>query len=142
MLFQDSTLTSQEKDKITQTCLDKLLQAVRLSLKKSDYNYQSAVMNMLSHFAPCKGVNEERLMHCIRMMFFFLMIRESEVTREATLAVEEMCEMRGVTPRDMLNWYRHDIIKLIVAISATNFYCHEISLYKSLVHVSIESCGY
>lgn len=134
---QNSSLEPHTKDKIIQSCLDKLLQAVKLSLKKSDYNYQSAVMNMVVKFATCDGITEERLMHCLRMLFFFLMLRESEVSREATLAAGEMCEHHGVTPLDMLHWYRHDMIKLIIAICATNYCCFEVSLQKSLYHVSI-----
>ncbi|XP_029733989.2 serine/threonine-protein kinase ATR-like [Aedes albopictus] len=132
----NSSLEPHTKDKIIQSCLDKLLQAVKLSLKKSDYNYQSAVMNMVVKFATCDGITEERLMHCLRMLFFFLMLRESEVSREATLAAGEMCEHHGVTPLDMLHWYRHDMIKLIIAICATNYCCFEVSLQKSLYHIS------
>ncbi|XP_065080234.1 serine/threonine-protein kinase ATR-like [Ochlerotatus camptorhynchus] len=134
--IMNSSLDSQEKDKIIQTCLDKLLQAVKLSLKKSDYNYQSAVMNMLVKFATCDGLSEERLMHCLRMLFFFLMLRESEVSREATLAAGEMCGHHGVSTLDMLHWYRHDTIKLMTAISATNYCCYNASLHKSLYHIS------
>ncbi|XP_053684897.1 serine/threonine-protein kinase ATR-like [Sabethes cyaneus] len=133
---QSAKIDSSERDKIIQTCMDKLLQAVRRSVDKPDYNHQSVVMNMVLRFASSPGIGEQRLIHCIRMMFFFLMLRESEVTREAILLVEEMCVKHGVTPRDMFNWYRHDIVKLIMAMCATNYCCYEISLSKSLSHVS------
>ncbi|XP_058457566.1 serine/threonine-protein kinase ATR isoform X2 [Malaya genurostris] len=134
--LESSNRSKEEKTKIIQICLDKILQAVRLSLNKTNYNHQSAVMTMVVKFATCTGIDEERLLHCIRMMFFYLMLRESEVPREAALTVEEMCENHGVTPSDMLNWYRHDIVKLIIAISATNYCCHGMPLFKSLTHVS------
>ncbi|XP_062565656.1 serine/threonine-protein kinase ATR-like [Armigeres subalbatus] len=129
-------LEPQAKDKIIQTVLDKLLEAVKLCLKQSDYNYQSSVMSMVVKFATCVGVSEERLMHLLRMLFFFLMLPKSEVSREATLAASEMCAHYGFTPLDMLNWYRHDMIKLIITISATNYCCYEVSLHKSLYHIS------
>lgn len=133
---KNARIGNSERDKIIQTCMDKLLQAVRLSLNKPDYNHQSVVMNMVLRFATSPGVSEQRLMHCLRMMFFFLMLRESEITRDATLVVEEMCDKHGVTPRDMFNWYRHDIVKLIMAMCATNYCCYGIPLSKSLIHVS------
>ncbi|XP_055529516.1 serine/threonine-protein kinase ATR-like [Wyeomyia smithii] len=134
--IQSAKLDNSERDKIIQICLDKLLQAVRRSVEKSDYNHQSVVMNMVLRFATSSIIGEQQLVHCLRMMFFFLMLRESEVTRESTLVVEEMCDKHGVTPRDMFNWYRHDIVKLIMAMCATNYCCYGISLLKSLVHVS------
>ncbi|XP_055592827.1 serine/threonine-protein kinase ATR-like [Uranotaenia lowii] len=133
------SVSPDEKNSIIQTCLNKLSEAVRQSINKPNYNRQSSVMNMVLKFSTSGSadiIHEERLMHCIRMLFFFLMLRESEITREASLIVAEMCEHHGVSTRDMLNWYRHDIIKLMIAISATNYHCHEISLYKSLTHVS------
>lgn len=129
-------MATKQKEKIIQTCLEKLLKAVQQCLQKSDYSYQSAVLQMVVSFATGQGMTEERLLVCIRMMLFFLMSRESELTREAALAVGDMCGQHGVSPRDMLNWYRHDIVKLMVAIGAVNYILHELPLHKSLFHVS------
>ncbi|EDS36403.1 esr1 protein [Culex quinquefasciatus] len=132
--LKESPLATKQKEKIIQTCLEKLLKAVQQCLQKSDYSYQSAVLQMVVSFATGQGMTEERLLVCIRMMLFFLMSRESELTREAALAVGDMCGQHGVSPRDMLNWYRHDIVKLMVAIGAVNYILHELPLHKSLFH--------
>jgi hypothetical protein len=69
-------------------------------------------------------------------MIFFIMRVESEAARDAEVFAMEMCYRRHISPRDILNWYRQPILKLIVGQMVSNFRLHSICLDKSLSHVS------
>ncbi|XP_052873346.1 serine/threonine-protein kinase ATR [Anopheles cruzii] len=129
-------------EKCVRLLLENLLLATRLALKENtSYTHQWTVVRLIvSVAAGCLRTNDqsyqETLKHSVRMMLFFLLQPESEVTNEASLAVEEMCARQGVTPWNVIGWYRHDIIKLMTGLVVRN-YCHAgIKLYQSLTIVS------
>ncbi|XP_058065656.1 serine/threonine-protein kinase ATR-like [Anopheles bellator] len=129
-------------EKCIRLLLENLLRATRLSLKENlSYTHQWAVLRLIVSVAACRLRTNDRsyqetLMHSVRMMLFFLIQPESEVTNEASLAVEEMCARQEVSPWNVICWYRHDIIKLMTGLAVRN-YCHAgIKLYQSLTIVS------
>lgn len=70
------------------------------------------------------------------MMFFFMVASESEVASEASMSAIEMCAHHKLTPMNLLNWYKQDIIKFLVSLAVMTYVSDGNSFIKSLTHVS------
>uniref|UniRef100_A0A182NNV9 Serine/threonine-protein kinase ATR n=1 Tax=Anopheles dirus TaxID=7168 RepID=A0A182NNV9_9DIPT len=126
--------------------IEQLLSAVKLCItRKTTYAQQMMVTRMVVEFADAQyrtageissNDSRETLLHCVRMTIFLLMRPESLVTYEASLAIAEMCARQDVSPWNILSWYRHDVIKLMMGIAVSNHCLAGITLHQSLTVVS------
>ncbi|XP_058118303.1 serine/threonine-protein kinase ATR-like [Anopheles ziemanni] len=135
-------------DKYIDLVLKQALAAIEQSFAGiPSYDHQSAIVRMIIEIAVGSARNkalsqiapqrrDESLKQCVRMMLFLLMQPESEVTYEASRAVAEMCARQDVSPWNILCWYRHDIMKLMMGLAVSNYCFSGISLAHSLTIVS------
>lgn len=121
---------------VLQKCLEQLLKCTKkflLSDKKED---QSAALQLISSFATSDQITETMLLNCFRMTIYFCMSSRSMVSRQAVLRATEICYKFGITPKNLLVWYRTDIFKQIVTLCVSNYISYNVGLQKSLQMVS------
>lgn len=123
------------KNRIIEQCLQKIRESVQESLKKPNQIEQSCVLNIITEFAKC-DVTEETLVTLFKMMFFFMVLSESEVASEASMSAMSICAEHELTPMNLLNWYKQDIIKFLVSLAVVTYVSDGNSFIKSLSHVS------
>lgn len=121
---------------ILSKCLDKLLQCTKMVLMSEKKSDQLSALQLISSFATSKEITEPMLLNCFRMCLYFCMCSKSMVSRQAALRATEMCYKFGITPKNLLIWYKTDIFKQIVTICVSNYISYNIGLQKSLRTVS------
>lgn len=128
----------QLREELTRECQTSILNVILKTVRNMySYKKQYSVLLLLDKFSECKYFSEETFMQAFKMTFLFIINIESKLTNEAILLGNDMCLKRGITTRDMLNWYGQDIFRTIVSLCVGLFLKHEIGLYQSLTHVSI-----
>jgi hypothetical protein len=129
-------LSTTEKDleDFHQLCLKTLLKMTVDNMESEDQKNQKLTINIISNFAEAVD-DEEVLMHCFRMMIYYMMSFESLVKDESVLLAIDMCQRRNLTPLNLLNWYKQRILAVIVSLSVYN-YSVDHSLQTSLEVVS------
>lgn len=121
---------------VLRKCLEQLLQCTKkflLSDKKED---QSAALQLISSFATSSEITETMLLNCFRMTIYFCMSSRSMVSRQAVLRATEICYKFGITPKNLLVWYKTDIFKQIVTLCVSNYISYNVGMQKSLQMVS------
>lgn len=121
---------------ILQKCQDKLVQCVQKFLTSDQKSDQSYTVQLITSFAKSDGISETMLLNCFRMMLYFCISSKSLVSRQAHLCANEMCFQFGITPKNLLIWYKTAIFKLIVTLCADNYENYNIGLRKSTTAVS------
>lgn len=116
---------------ILKKCQEKLLKCTQKFLMSDQKSDQSYAVQLISSFATADGVSEQMLLNCFRMILYYCMSSMSMVSRQAALCATEMCYKFGITPKNLLIWYKTDIFKLIVTLCAANYTSYNIGLQKS-----------
>ncbi|XP_055699229.1 serine/threonine-protein kinase ATR-like isoform X2 [Phlebotomus papatasi] len=127
----------QLREKLTQECQTSILNVILKTVRNMySYKKQYSVLILLDKYSECKNFSEETFMQAFKMMFLFIINMESKLVNEAILLGNDMCLRRGITTRDMLNWYGQDIFRTIVSLCVGLFLKHEIGLYQSLTQAT------
>lgn len=121
-------------------CLEQLLSGTKKFLSSDKKIDQSTTFQLIAAFATSNQITETMLLNCFRMIIYFCMSSKSMVSRQAVLRATEICYKFGITPKNLLVWYKMDIFKQIVMLCVSNYLGHNVGLQKSLQMVSIRSC--
>lgn len=121
---------------ILQKCQNNLVQCVEKFLASDQKSDQSYTVQLITSFAKSDGITETMLLNCFRMVLYFCISSKSLVSRQAQLCANEMCFQFGITPKNLLIWYKTAIFKLIVTLCADNYESYNIGLRKSTTGVS------
>lgn len=116
--------------------ITKLTKSTKLSLANKNKERQNAVTKLIYTFCVYSKPSEEILERCLRPMLMFMMEPTSKVARDSSLFTTEMCVRNNVTPIDLLHWYKHEIMKIIVTVCAMNYCSRKFSICNSLKLVS------
>lgn len=122
---------------VVRKCANLLLESTKKFLMSDQKADQSCALQMISSFATSSEISEAMLLNCFRMTLYFCMSSKSMVSRQAALRASEICYKFGITPKNLLVWYKTEIFKLIVTLCVSNYISHNIGLKKSLQTVSI-----
>ncbi|XP_031618116.1 serine/threonine-protein kinase ATR [Contarinia nasturtii] len=117
---------------VVRKCLEQLLQCTKKFLMSDQYANQSSALQLISSFATSNEITEPMLLNCFRMILYFCMSSKSMLSRQAALRATEMCYKFGITPKNLLIWYKTDIFKLIVTLCVSNHISYNVGLQKSL----------
>lgn len=121
---------------VIRKCLEQLMQCTKKFLMSNQNTDQSTALRLISSFATSSKITEPMLLNCFRMILYFCMSSKSLVSRQAVLRANEICYKFGITPKNLLIWYKTDIFKLIVTLCVSNYISYNIGLQKSLQTVS------
>lgn len=121
---------------ILELCCEKLLQAMKKFLLGGNEADQSSVLELILSVATAKDISERFLFCCFRLLLYFCVSYKSAVSRKACLYATEICYTFNVTPKNLLVWYRNDILRLIVPLGISNYSKQKISLERSFDAVS------
>lgn len=122
---------------VVRKCANLLLESTKKFLMSDQKADQSCALQMIASFATSSEISESMLLNCFRMTLYFCMSSKSMVSRQAALRATEICYKFGITPKNLLVWYKTEIFKLIVTLCVSNYISHNIGLKKSLQTVSI-----
>lgn len=117
-------------------CQEQLLQCTKKFLLNGQKADQLIALQLNSSFATSNEITEKMLLNCFRMTLYFCMSSKSMISRQAALRATEMCYKFGITPKNLLIWYKMDIFKLIVTLCVSNYISYNVGLQKSLQTVS------
>lgn len=117
---------------VTERCLSQLLQSTRKFLLKGSEPDQSCVLTYLLAFGTSDEATASTLHYCFRVILYFCICSDSQVSRQATMVATEMCHRFGLKPSKLLVWHKTNLLKLIVPLCVSNYLSYEISLEKSL----------
>lgn len=126
---------------VLRKCLEKLLECTKKFLMSEHKSDQSSALQLISSFATSNEITETNLLNCFRMSLYFCMCSKSMVSRQAAIRATEMCYTFGITPKNLLIWYKTEILKLIVTICVSNYITYNVGLQKSLRTVSLEEAS-
>lgn len=121
---------------VLEKCQEQLLQCTKKFLLSGQKADQLSALQLISSFATSNEITEKMLLNCFRMTLYFCMSSKSMISRQAALRATEMCYKFGITPKNLLVWYKMDIFKLIVTLSVSNHISYNVGLQKSLQMVS------
>lgn len=117
-------------------CLEQLLNGTKKFLYSDKKMDQSITLQLIAAFATSNQITETSMLNCFRMIIFFCMSSKSMVSRQAVLRATEICYKFGITPKNLLVWYKMDVFKQIVMLCVTNYLGFNVGLQKSLQTVS------
>ncbi|XP_059610309.1 serine/threonine-protein kinase ATR-like [Phlebotomus argentipes] len=104
--------------------------------KKTKYKDNHATLLLLDKFTEVQRYPEQTFLHFFKMIFIFIINTDSQVTCDAAILGRDMCIRRGIAPRDMLNWYREDVLKITVRLSVEVFKRKNVEMRHALNQVS------
>lgn len=131
-----SVQTEESQQVIVNKCLENLRTAVTKAVSVQHQPVQASVVLLLLKFSTHQGIKEDILLRCFKMQLIFLLRIESEVAKNAMIAVTEMCVRFGTNPKQLFDWYKDIIFSLLIDGAVANFMEHELGLNKTLANVS------
>lgn len=126
-------------DGIIQKCMEKLLVATTKSLQSDDKSQQSCIVELIGKFASSKTTSERTLLMCFRQMLFYLMNPKSLVVANARFCAESMCRSKGIEPKLLYDWYKENILSVVIGLAVSVYLEYGLLLDKTLCNVS--SCS-
>lgn len=123
-------------ERILNKCFEKLLECTRQFLMSDQKQDQSSVLSLISSFATSAEITEPMLLNCFRLTLYFCICSKSMVSRQAALCATEMCFKFGITPKNILIWYKTELFKFIISICVSNYITYDVAMQKSLHSVS------
>lgn len=120
-------------------CMEHLLKCTKKFLMSEKKEDQSSALQLITSFATSEHITEIMLLNCFRMTIYFCMSCKSTVSRQAVLRATEICYKFGITPKNLLVWYKTEIFKQIVTLCVSNYISYNVGLQKSLQMVSFQN---
>lgn len=131
-----SVQSKESQNAIVNKCLENLRTSVISAVSVENQPVQASVVMLLLKFSTHSGIKEDVLLRCFKMQLIFLLRVESEVAKNAMLAVTEMCIRFGTNPKQLFDWYKDIVFSLLIDAAVANFMEHGLGLNTTFANVS------
>lgn len=121
-----------EDEDVHRSCLKKLVECTKKFLVRGQKNDQATALQLILAFAISDEITEPMLLNCFRLTLTFCISSKSMVARQAALNANEMCIKFKISPKNLLIWYKTDLIKFIVSLCVSNYSEYKMGLQKSI----------
>ncbi|KAJ6637162.1 Serine/threonine-protein kinase ATR [Pseudolycoriella hygida] len=132
--INNSNVNQMTKDRVMQTCMEKLLIMTTKSLEIGDKACQSAVVTLIGKFASSETTSERTLLMCYKKILFYLVNPKSLVVSSAISCAETMCHRKGIATKDLYIWYKEEILYIVVRLAVSVYLEYGLTFDKSLAN--------
>lgn len=121
--------------------LDRIIKDLTVVVKKTLDSavlepFQQATLEIVQNIASIRSLDMDSFLRLFKIHLLYLVRVESMVVAEAMLACEELCAQRHFKPRNMFNWYKTSILRLVVALIVAIYLQHNVPLVNALGNVA------